>query len=234
MHVPDSVIDRIIELLAQIQQKIDQIARLINAVLATIPPVLSYIADRVREGWEVVVAKLGEFWAWFTDKLSYAGDPFLLIGGAEGWRMMGGKIATINDTITDLNLSVDDRWTGLAASQYQQSIEPQRRANTSIMSDYADNIAGAMTNLAAAITAFWVGTAVAILSLLAALAGAATATGTIIGLPAAPVLVALGIAVFLVAAGGGVLILYIAAGGSRATIRSTTAGITQWPQIATQ
>jgi phage-related protein len=234
MNPSDQVIEHIIELLAKIEKKIDEISRLINAALSSIPAVFSYIVDKVRDGWNGMLGKLAEFWNWFTDKLTYAGNPFVLNGAAEAWRAMGGKIAKINDSITDLNLSVDDRWKGYAADQYEQSIEPQRRANTSIMSDFAENIASAMGNLAGAIIAFWVGVAVAIISLLSALAGAAVATGTIIGLPAAPVLIALGIAAFLIAAGGGVAILYVAAGGSRATLTSTSAGISQWPKIATQ
>lgn len=225
--------DRVIELLRQIQQKIDEITRLINAALDAVPAILSWVVDRVQEGWNQMLEKLAEFWAWFADKLSYLGNPFMLNGAAEGWKTVGTKVARINDGITDMNLSVDDRWTGYAAGQYQQSIEPQRRANTSIMSDFAENIGNAMSSLANAITAFWVGVALAIITLLGALAGAAVATGTIIGLPAAPVLVALGIAGFLVAAGGGVAILAVSAGGVRTTFASTQAGITSWPQIAT-
>lgn len=84
-----------------------------------------------------------------------------------------------------------------------------------------------------AIIAFWAGLVVAVLTLLGALAGAAVATGTIVGLPAAPVLIGIGIATFLAAGGAGVAILYVAAGSARATIASAQAGITQWPQIAT-
>ncbi|MBN9177402.1 MAG: hypothetical protein J0I43_08575 [Microbacterium sp.] len=227
-------VDRIIELLRKIQDRIDQITRLVNAVLGRIPFSLKWVADRLRDGWDAMLTKLGEFWDWFADKLSYCGDPFTLNGAADGWKQMAAKVARLNDDITDLNLSVDDRWTGRAADQYQQSIEPQRRANTSILSDYAENIAGAMTTMAGAIIAFWAGVAVAIIALLSALAGAAVATGTIIGLPAVPVLVTLGIVAFLVAAGAGVAVLYVAAGGARSTLRSTSAGIASWPQIATR
>ena len=226
--------DKVIELLQKIQEKIEQITRLVNAVLSRIPSFLSWVADKLRDGWNTMLAKLGEFWDWIADKLSYVGNPFLLNGAADGWKQAAAKVARLNDDITDLNLSVDDRWTGRAAEQYKQSIEPQRRANTSIMSDFAENIAGAMTTMAGAIIAFWAGIAIAIIALLSALAGAAVATGTIIGLPAVPVLITLGIVAFLVAAGSGVAILYVSAGGARSTLRSTSAGITSWPKIAMQ
>lgn len=225
--------ERFIELLQKIREKIEEISRLINAALSALPAVLGFIADRVQDAWNTMLGKLQEFWSWCADILTYVGNPFMLNGAADGWKQMGVKVSRINDTITDFNLSVDDRWTGTAADQYRQSVEPQRRANSSILTDYAENVSSAMTGLAGAIIAFWVGLVVAILTLLGALAGAAVATGTIVGLPAAPVLIGLGIAAFLAAGGGGVAILYVAAGSARATIASAQAGITQWPQIAT-
>lgn len=227
------VIDRVLELLEKIKQKLDEIVRLINAALRTIPVYLSWIADRVKDAWDATLQKIQEMWNWLWDKLTYAGAPWVLNGAADGWKQMGGKVARINDTIVDANLSVDDRWTGRAADQYHQSVEPQRRANTSVMSDFAENIGNAMSGLAVAITAFWGAIAVAIITLLGALAGAAVATGTIIGLPAAPVLVGLGIAAFLVAGGAGALILFTSAGQARSTMSSASAGITSWPSIAT-
>lgn len=224
---------RFIELLQKIREKIDEIARLINAALSTLPAVMSFIADRVQDAWNAMLTKLGEFWNWCAEILSNVGNPFMLNGAADGWKQMGVTVSRINDTVTDLSLSVDDRWTGTAAEQYRQSVEPQRRANSSILSDYAENVASAMTGLAGAIIAFWAGIVVASITLLGALAGAAVATGTIVGLPAAPVLLGLGIAAFLVAGGSGVAILYVAAGSSRATLTSAQAGISQWPRIAT-
>ena len=47
----------------------------------------------------------------------------VLNGAADGWKQAAAKVARLNDDITDLNLSVDDRWTGRAAEQYKQSIE---------------------------------------------------------------------------------------------------------------
>lgn len=227
------IIDRVLELLEKIQQKIDEIVRLINAVLRTLPAALSWIADRVKAAWDTTMRQIQEMWDWLADKLSYVGNPFVLNGAAEGWKLAGGQVSRISDSIFDLNMSVDDRWTGRAADQYKQSLEPQRRATTSIMSDYAENIGNAMSGLAVAIAVFWGAIAVAIVSLLGALAGAAVATGTILGLPAVPVLVGIGIAAFLVAGGVGVTILYVSAGQARTTMASTSAGITSWPAIAT-
>ena len=234
MDTSEEIMAKVIELLGKIEDKIKYIEGRINDVLSHIPGFLSYIVHKVQDAWNAMLSKLEEFWGWFTDKLTYVGNPFVLNGAANGWKLMGAKVARINDTITDQALSVDDAWTGRAADQYRESIDPQRTANTSIMADYASNIADAMTTLAGAIIAFWVGVVIAIVTLLGALAGAAIATGSIIGLPAAPVLIVLGIVAFLVAAGGGVAILYVAAGGSRSDLSSTTAGVTPWPKIATQ
>ncbi|WP_417563463.1 hypothetical protein [Microbacterium sp.] len=228
------IAEKIIRLLDQIQDKIDEITRLVNAVLSKIPGFLSWVVDKFRDAWNTMLDKLAEFWDWFTDKLSYVGNPGLLNDAADSWTLAGGSVARINDTITDQALSVDDRWKGRAADQYEQSLEPQRRANTSIMSDYAQNIADGLSALAGGIVAFWAGIAIAFVTLIGALAGAAVATGTIVGLPAVPVLVVLGIAAFLTAGGAGVWVLTNQASSCRTTLDATSAGITQWPAIATE
>lgn len=226
------IIERALELLEKIRQKIEEIVRLVNAALRALPAVLAWVADRLREAWDGMLQKISEMWNAISEFFSHAGDPFMLNSAAEGWKLAAAKVSRINDTIMDANLSVDDKWTGSGADQYQQRIETQRRANTSIMADYAENIGGAMTGLAVAIGVFWGAVVAAILALLTALAGAAVATGTIVGLPAVPVLVTLGIVSFLAAIGFGVAILYLSAGQSRTTMASTAAGIASWPPLA--
>ncbi|WP_029144846.1 hypothetical protein [Microbacterium luticocti] len=231
---PTQIAEKIRDLLDKIQSKIDEITRLVNSVLSKIPFFLSWVADKVHEAWDAMLSRLKEFWDWFTDKLSYVGNPFLLNDTGKSWNTVGASVARINDTITDQALSVDDRWKGRAADQYEQSLEPQRRANTSIMSDYAANVANALSSLSTGIAAFWAGIAVALITLIGAIAGAAVATGTIVGLPAAPVLIGIGIVAFLVAAGSGVGVLLTQAGTCRTTLAATSAGISVWPKIATQ
>jgi len=226
------IIERALELLEKIRQKIDEIVRLVNAALRLLPAALSWVADRLREAWDGMLQKIGEMWKAISEFFSHVGDPFMLNGAAQGWKTAAAKVSRINDTIMDANLSVDDKWTGSGADQYKQRIETQRRANTSIMADYAENVSGAMTGLAVAIGVFWGAVVVAILTLLGALAGAAVATGTIVGLPAVPVLVTIGIVTFLAAAGTGVAVLFLSAGQARATMTSTAAGIASWPPLA--
>ena len=234
MDTAEALTARIIELLQKIEAKIEDIERLINDALSHLPAFLGYIADKVRHAWNAMLVKVGEFWDWFADKLTYVGNPWLLNSAANEWRLMGGKVARINETIADLNLSVDDDWSGRAADQYKESIQPQRDANSSIMSDFADNIASAMSGLAGAIVAFWICVGVGLLSLIGAIIGAAVTAATVFGLPATPVLIVVGIVIFLGTVGGGLITLYIAAGNSRTDLSGTTAGVTPWPRIATQ
>jgi hypothetical protein len=155
-----------------------------------------------------------------------------LNGAANGWTELGGKIARINDTITDEALSVDDDWSGHAADQYKESIDPQRNANTSILEDYAKNIASAMTAMAIAIAVFWACVVGALLTFILAMVAAAAAAATVVGAPAAPAIVVKGIVGFLVEVGLGLLILYVTAGAQRPTLSSTSGGIASWPKMA--
>ncbi len=229
----EPIINQIVALLQKIQDKIDWIAAKINRVLSYVPGFLSWVVDKVKAGWDLMVQKLAEFWMWFVDKLSYAGNPWMLTGAAEAWvARVGSPVSKINDTLSDASFSVDDEWVGRAANQYKQGLEPQRRANTSVLSDFAQNFGSALNAMSGAIWAFWIGVIIAIVTLIGGLAGAAAATGTIVGIPAAPVIICAAVIVCLVSLGGGVGVLYLTAGAARTTLASASAGISAWPKLA--
>jgi ABC-type multidrug transport system fused ATPase/permease subunit len=229
----DQVIDKVIELLKKIEQKIDQFTDRINQLLAAVPSVLSWVVDKIKQAWNTLLAKVKEFWDWFTDKLLYMGNPGELYGAADSWRQVGGKVSRINDDITALALTVDDHWTGRAADQYKQSLDPQRRANTSINTDFAANIATALSGLGQAIIVFWGAIAAALVTLTIAIVSSILLLASVIAGPAAIVTAVGGFVGALVAMGVGLAVLYGAAANARQSIDTTSNGITSWPQIAT-
>ncbi|MFT4258433.1 hypothetical protein [Microbacterium sp.] len=236
---------QIIELLRKIQQKIEEILRLVNKVLSLIPAILSWVADRLREEWDKLMVKLGEIWDWIVDKLSYVGDPALLNSSSATWAEVGGRVARINDTITDQALTTEDEWSGRGKDQYVQSLEPQRRANTSILSDYAERISSALSTMATGIIAFWAAVVVALLTLIGTIVvtivtakAAAAATAATLG-AAAPsmvvpiVTIVVGAVVCLGSLAAGWWVLSGQADSAKATLALTSSGITAWPKIAT-
>lgn len=229
----EALADRITSLLEQIRQKINSIADTINSTLESLPDAMAWIVDEVQAGWQRMLEKLDELWEWFTDKLSYVGNPSMLAEAATSWvANVGAPVVRVNETLADASLSVDDEWEGRAARQYQQGVQPQRDANDSILSDFAQNLSDALTEMAEAITAFWVAVAGGLPVLLVGLLGASGLAGTIVGLPAATVVIVGEIVVYLGVVGTQARLLNSKAGTAKASLVSATAGISAWPKLS--
>ncbi|KQO96884.1 hypothetical protein [Leifsonia sp. Leaf264] len=222
------------EMIAKLQGKVEELTRIVNSTLAKVPDVLSWVVDRLIEGWNTLMAKLGEFWDWFTDKLSYVGDPFGLNAAAVSWREdVGGVVANLVRDIDDSDLLVDDRWQGDGADQYRQAVDPQREALGSISTDFASNISSALSALALAIASFWGAVLLAIVSVIAGFVFATGAAATVFGLPIAPPAALAGLAGGLASLAVGMSILYATAGTVRGTLAGAASGVQTWPQFVT-
>ena len=230
----DEAIDEVTRLLQQLQDKVDELTGKVNAVLAKVPGWLDWVVDRVLDGWDRLVEKLGEFWDWFTDKLSYAGDPGGLSDLARRWTdEVGATTSAQTHEVDDGDLLVDDRWQGDAAEQYRQKVPEQKKTLEDVRGQYVTALASALNDMSAGITAFWWGVAAAVVALIAGIAGALTATGTIVGLPAAPVIAVGAVVVALVALGSTYAILRSQASSAELSLRTARSyGLTTWPSFA--
>lgn len=230
----DDVIDEVTRLLEQVRDKVDELTRKVNETLAKVPGWASWVVDRVQDAWAVLCEKLSQFWDWFTDKLAYAGDPGGLSDMASRWADdVATPVSAQTHEIEAGDLLVDDRWQGDAADQYRQKVPDQKLTLKAVRSEYVTALTSALNSMSSGITVFWWGVAAAIVSLAAGIAGAITATGTIIGLPAAPVLAGLGVAGALVALGTTWNTLNNeATSASLALDTAKSYGLTSWPSFA--
>jgi hypothetical protein len=230
----DDAIDEVTRLLQEISDKVDELTRKVNETLAKVPGWASWVVDRVQDAWNGLCEKLGQFWDWFTDKLAYAGDPFGLSDMARRWAdEVSAPTSAQTHEIDDGDLLVDDNWQGDAADQYRQRVPEQKSTLEAIRSEYVAALTSALNSMSSGITVFWWGVAGAIVSLALGIAGAITATGTIIGLPAAPVLAALGVAGALVALGATWNVLRSEATSADLALDSARSyGLTTWPSFA--
>jgi len=230
----DEVISEVMEVLAELEAKIESLRNKINGVLALVPGWLDWVVDKVREGWNAFCDKMAEFWGWFTDKLEWTGDMAALEAAALSWNTdVGGPASAQSLLVDEGDLLVDDAWSGDAAEQYKQKLPEQKSAMGAIRSEFATVISGALDAMRGGISSFWWGVVGAIAALVVAIAGAITATGTIIGLPAAPVLAVGGVVIALVALGAGVAALNSGASSANNTVnRAATYGLSTWPTFA--
>ena len=230
----DEVVSEVEAHLSEIQGRIESLRVKINSVLAKAPGWLDWIVERVQAGWDAVCAKMAEFGAWFTDKLAYRGDQAGLEAAALSWNHDVGGPASEQSQLVDLgDLKVDGVWSGDAAEQYLQKLPEQQSAMAAIRDEYASVISGALDAIRGGINAFWWGVVEALAALAVAIIGALTATGTVIGLPAAPVCVVAGAVVALIALGHGVSELNSGATSANNTLdQAATYGMTSWPTFA--
>jgi len=225
---------QVIEVLQKIERAVLKLESVINGTLALVPGILDYIVEKVKSGWNALMTKLQEFWDWFTDKLSYVGDPVALFNTASGWKTsVGGPAKQLGRDLEDVDLRIDDTWQGQSASQYQQGVQPQRDALTSLTDDFATNIADALNALATAIIVFWSGVVVAILAIIVGFATATGAAVTVFGIPLAPPAALAGLAVGIGSLATGTIILFASAAGAKSSLDNAAGGITSWPAFVT-
>lgn len=230
----NAVINEIQELLDELREKVDSLAQKVNSILSQVPFWLDWVVDRVQDAWSQMMAKLSEFFAWFGDKLAYAGDMAGLERAALDWNHDVGRPASTQSQEVDAgDLMVDDAWSGTAAEQYRQKVPDQKEAMSAIRDVFSTTISAALDTMRSGLNTFWWCVAGAIASVIAAAVGAATATGTIIGLPAAPVALAVGIVAALVALGSGISVLNSdARSAARALKEARDYGLESWPVFA--
>jgi hypothetical protein len=229
----DDLIQRIIDLIRRLEEAIDRLRSVINATLAAIPFLLGWIADRVRDGWTLLMDKLQEFWDMLAEFFSYVGDPIGLSNAATTWREdIGGRASNLARDIEDADLAVDDTWSGRAADQYRQGVPSQRDALDSLDSDFAANVAEALEGLRTAIFVFWGAVVAAIITIVAGFAVATGEAVTVFGIPLAPPTALAGLAVGAGAVGLAVMNLYNQGSSSNNRLASTSSGVRTWPRLA--
>lgn len=230
----DEIIEKVNELLDKIAAKIEEIRQKVNSILSKVPGFLEWAVDKFLDAWNKMLEKLGEFWDWFTDKLSYVGDPFGLHGRGDDWHtVVGDPGKEMADSIdSDHELLVDGTWTGQAATAYQGQVPDQESALRSLGQTFASQVSSGLKTMAFGVAAFWLGIIAALVTLVLAIVAASAATGSIIGLPAVPVLIVSGIIGFLVAAGLGLATLAFTASQAADSFRNITRYATDWPEFA--
>lgn len=229
----DDLVKSVTDLIKKLEDAIARLSSVINATLAKVPDLLGWIADKVIDGWNALMAKLQEFWDMIAEFFSYVGDPIGLSNAAKTWREdIGGRASNLSREIDDSDLAVDDTWLGRAADQYRQGVPSQREALSSLDADFASNVADALEGLRIAIFVFWGAVAGAIIAIVAGFALATGEAVTVFGIPLAPPTALAGLAVGAGAVGIAVMILYNAGSSSSNKLASTSSGVRTWPRLA--
>ena len=168
----DDIVAKIKALLEKVRSKVEALASRINSLLSHVPRLLSWVIDKVQELWNKLVAKLSEFWDWFTDKLAYAGNPALLHDTGQRWNTdLGLPSHQRAEDVDSDDLLVDDTWTGTAAEAYKNKIGDQQLALDAVGQSMAATVASALNSVKSGIWAFWAGVVLAVIALVGGIIG---------------------------------------------------------------
>ena len=179
------LIERVMDLIDQIQAKFDDLVSLINGALDSVPFFLDWIVDKLQDKWNEFVAKWDEFWA--AQELFWTnwGSPDTLSSTSQAWTTSVGSPATsASGTVDRALLAADDEWTGQAADSYFPRANLHKTAMERVQANFVSAATDGLSTLRGALTTFYTTLAGTLTGFIAAMIGAAAASGTIVGIPA--------------------------------------------------
>lgn len=229
----DDVITRVEQLLHKVQSKFDELRNKINSLLSHVPSFLHWVIGKVEDLWDKLCAKMKQFWDWFTDKLAYAGDPWLLHDIGTSWNTKLGEPAhkRANEVDSD-DLLVDDTWTGSSAAAYKSHIGGQKDALNNVGQNLATTVSSALNSMKTGILSFWAGVIAGLIASGVSIALGAGESATILGIPPGVATVIAGVVVFLAAAGAGVRILKSNCDDAKDAMNNALIYADPWPDFA--
>ncbi|MGY2704479.1 MULTISPECIES: hypothetical protein [unclassified Nocardioides] len=213
---PETV-DRIMDLLDEIDEKIQWVTDKVNDILSWVPWGLGWVVDKFKDLWNKAMEKLGEFWDKVGEIASNIGAPWDLDSAKDAWIEVGGPVAARASESDRSQSAVDTEWKGRAADRYALSLGPQGKALSAVQSKLTAQIGPALGAVASALYVFYVLTAAALAALVVAIIAAGGETVSIIGLPAVPATILGAVVVAIAALASAVINLRAAASGANST-----------------
>jgi hypothetical protein len=176
-------------LLADIRSEIDHAAELVNAISNGVKAVLRALPS---EAVGPVLAETVKLQRWFNEAiaeighaLGNVGNPEVLRAAGAAWATdIGGTVSGLSGLATDNMTQADDRWTGVAADAYRNTLLPQRLALAEIKTT-GDEIDAVLNDLANAVVNFAISVGLTVAGLVAGLAVASVSVPTVIAAPLA-------------------------------------------------
>jgi uncharacterized protein YukE len=200
--------DRIYDLIARLEAKIEAFQDKINSMLNAAPDILSFIIGKVRDAWNWFIGKVQEMWRTLLDALDNPGSPSELDDIAKRWLSdVGGPANKAGMSLEEDTLRMGDDWEGDGAQRYVAKIPHQVAALKSIQQDFAESVKAGIGILKTGIITYFVAIAAGLVTLIGCIVGAIASAATIFGLPAAPFIAGAGVLAFVGAVAGAVLVL---------------------------
>jgi hypothetical protein len=150
--------DRILEALDDLLERALKLAT--RGAIVISGPFSPYTADRVREmitsGFDDARSMLQQLWDDHLEPwMGRPGNSARIEEVADAWgETVAGQLDGISGWLTKNKMAIDNRWTGLAAKAYVDTLPAQKEAVTAVR-EKAESVSFGLKNLASALGAFW-------------------------------------------------------------------------------
>jgi hypothetical protein len=198
MAFGDELVQRLIEIIQQLRQKIEEARAFVDSMLQSLDSFWDWLKNIIRDGMNDLAQKAQDFFGKIEEVLPKPGSATALEDAGRRWHeevaMPANRLA--GDLSLD-RLGVDDYWAGTAGSAYKTTVPAHSGAFNDIRIA-ADGIQGSLTSMANEVRGFFtasiaaagiaLGGVIALAAVVlppatpAAIAVAATAIGTALGL----------------------------------------------------
>lgn len=226
----DDLAREVIELIEEIQGKVQSFQDKVNSVLSYVPGFLEWAIGKILDAWDDFCAKMQEFWTLIQEVLSYIGDPGGLRAAADSWTGLVGSPVSNQVSVADAGrLSVDDNWSGDAAEQYRQTLPLQKAAMGDIQDVFATRLSEALGTMAGALTVFYGAMVAAVVAFAGALAVGIAALVGVVTAPGAIIAVVVGVAALITGVTVGITNLRSGASSTQAAFESILGDNSAYP-----
>ncbi len=182
------VIDQSREKLREIEDKIRELFDQVNSVMSWVPDVLSDLIEPVRRVMNELNQKVTELWDASKKFVADRGDPAKLRQVAAEWsERIGNSIGEIAGSVSLDKLKTNIEWSGKAAETYKATV-PAQVAGLNSLKDLGLQIRNSLVNLANGLESFWIQIYGTLAGLAIATAAAVVSAISVVGIPAAVVI----------------------------------------------
>src|SRR5262245_43397181 len=155
MPLTDELVQRLLEVVRQLRQKVDEARAFIDRMLATIDPAFDWLVNAIRNGMNTLGQKAQEFFTTIEQVLPAPGSATALEDAGRRWHaevaVPAGQLA---GNLNLDKLGVDDYWAGSAGNAYKTTVPAHAGAFTDVRIA-ADGIQNSLTSMANEVRGFF-------------------------------------------------------------------------------
>ncbi|KJL21461.1 hypothetical protein RN51_02482 [Microbacterium oxydans] len=221
------------KLVEEIEQRIEEARTNVNNLLSDVWDWVQWAADRLRDAWNWLMERLGEFWDVIADPYRRPGYREQIRALAGSWRAdLATPLSNAKNQIDPSVLKTDEEWGGKGAERYEQTTAAQRAAMSGFEAAIANPVAGGLEKLAGGLDTFTTLMWTTLGTLIAGIISGIAALATLIAAPAGIVAMVGALAAALIQIASANVQLDNAIDSAKSQMAGVADKATGWPKFA--